>query len=182
MKKIRIKTMVLYAETGKDEHDILIDDDIYQKYINCNIGVNKESSKPYVVVRGNGKTRTLSRLILEVADRKMYVRHKDGNPFNCLKENLYVTTRSDINRYRDYGTKLRGVKEKINARGFKRYSVIIWINGRHHTIGLYRDKETAGRKYDAARDYFSIDGTKNFPKEKNFLTEEEVERINFRRR
>lgn len=176
MKKIKIKTTVLNVELNRVDFDILLDDDIYDFLKDKVIRVCKTASKVYVCFKDNNRLIRLSRYILNLKDRGLYIRHKDNDVFNCLRGNLYTESRSNLNRFRSVN-KYRGIRKHLLVSGRERYSAIVWLNGRYIQVATYNDEKTAAMKYDAATKFLEMKTHINIVNESTLLTDEEKTRL-----
>lgn len=124
----------------------------------------------YVALSRRGECTPLHRMILGVTDRKLEIKHVNGDPLDCRRENLVVKTHSEKVRGnrkmgtlngREYTSKFKGVcwieakaKWKAQIRG----------EGPVRHIGYFDDEISAAEAYDeAAREHFGEHARLNFP-------------------
>lgn len=109
------------------------------------------SARGYAVttewVQGAPQLVFLHRLVCP-PPRGMLVDHVDGNPLNCRRENLRVSTRAQnaANRRSARGASgYRGV-----SRNGRRWKAVLIVQGQRHYLGTFDTAEAAARAYDEA--------------------------------
>jgi hypothetical protein len=96
----------------------------------------------------------------------MRVDHKDGNPFNNLRDNLRLCTKTQNDRsFRRKGSgkssRFRGVSWHSQRRCWR---AVIESAGENIYLGIFDQEDDAGRAYDAAaRQHFGEFAHLNFP-------------------
>jgi DUF971 family protein len=100
-----------------------------------------------LIVEDKKKHLLFHRFIINCLDSSLVVDHKDGNPFNCKKENLRICTRADNAKNRKIN--------KSNISGYKGVSPteskwrarIIAENGKRLSLGTFDTPEKAHEAY-----------------------------------
>lgn len=91
----------------------------------------------------NGKTKVLSRYLLNLTGKKLRIDHRDRNIFNNQRNNLRICTPSQNAMNSPYNSLgFKGVREKKG-----RFSARITYNKQQITIGTYSTAEQAAKEY-----------------------------------
>jgi hypothetical protein len=138
---------------------------------NCNWSVGDHEIGSVAVSSPEGGGSTLRRLILGVTDPGLNVRHINGDPLDCRRENLVVRTV----RQRSWNTR----KMKRNSAGLpctsqfkgvywerqtKKWVARISTDGKAQRLGRFGSEIAAAEAYDeAAKDLFGEHARLNFP-------------------
>ena len=120
--------------------------------------------------RGEVHGVPLRRLVMGVAGGDVNVRHANGDPLDCRRENLVVrTVRQRVRNAR----KVRAIKGRPPTSRFKgvywhaaskTWPARIRYNGKTRSLGRFRDEIAAAVAYDeAARQWFGEHARLNFP-------------------
>jgi transposase len=120
--------------------------------------------------RGDVHGTPLRRVILGVSDRALNVRHVNGDPLDCRRENLVVRTVRERSRN---ARKMRTVKGRPTSSQFKgvfwetytkKWRAVIRVDGKNRSLGRFGDQLAAAVAYDeAARKFFGPCAWLNFP-------------------
>jgi len=126
--------------------------------------------KGFVALSHSTEVIPLRRLIMGVTGRRVHVKHVNGNPLDCRRENLRVVTSREnmqsavkmgtVNGH-EYTSRFKGVSfEKWTGK----WKVQIGPRGQHRVVGRFRDEIAAAQAYDeAARQLFGEHARLNFP-------------------
>ncbi len=127
--------------------------------------------QPGQVIVWDGKdTIRLRQLIMDVSGMEWRVGHRNGDPLDCRRENLFVRTKQEQGRgarkMKCYGgqpcsSRFKGVHfEKRTGR----WRANIVVDGKAVRLGRFRDELAAAEAYDeAARELFGEHARLNFP-------------------
>ena len=126
---------------------------------------------PFVALKNDeGKTVMLRRLIMGVKRRRVNVRHVNGDPLDCRRENLVLRTNSQ--RVRN-NRKMRHIQGRRPTSRFKGVcwatKIGMWVaqiraEVRPRRLGYFHDEIDAAEAYDeAARECFGEHARLNFP-------------------
>lgn len=157
-------------------HEVLVDDEDYEKLINYNWCVNKAGYAVRHKLKSdfnhNSSIIYMHRCILNIENTIEYVDHINGNKLDNRKENLRVCT--------DHKNKMnRAVNARVRANdvGYKgvylderngRFVAKITYNSKAHHIGVFDCEKIAAKAYDQkAREFFGEFACLNFPSEEN---------------
>jgi hypothetical protein len=147
------------------QEPVLMDDDIFKKYALTSEGVYTRSIKGKIHVRLkiDGKEQVLWRVICNNFDPNYRMRYKNGNSFDCRRNNFNLRTMQEDQRYmKNFQNKYKGVSEnKANKKS--KWGLWFIVNGKKLCFKMLKTQEEAGQKYDAIHDYLKIDGYRNFP-------------------
>jgi len=118
------------------------------------------------VYRPQKKTVYMHCLLME-KPKGTFIDHANGNGLDNRRENLRIATRSQnqANRGvpRNNTSGLKGVYWQESHRGWK---AAIYVNRKRIHAGLFKDKNDAGRAYDAlAIEHYGEFAYLNFPKQ-----------------
>jgi hypothetical protein len=105
----------------------------------------------------------LARFILALP-RGVEIRHRNGNRFDCRRENLIVVTRGDGQHQKKYPLPSSGFRGVYHDRRSDRWGASITREKQFRWLGYFRTAEEAARCYDeAARELFGSGARLNFP-------------------
>jgi hypothetical protein len=120
--------------------------------------------------RGGMQSTPLRRIITGVAESGSNVRHLNGDPLDCRRENLVVRT---VQQRLRNARKIRSIKGRPPTSRFKgvfwetqtkKWRARIRMEGKGRSLGRFRDEMAAAVAYDeAARIYFGEHARLNFP-------------------
>jgi transposase len=120
--------------------------------------------------RGDVHSSPLRRMILGVTEDGLNVRHRNGDPLDCRRENL--VTRTIAQRVRN-ARKMKAIKGRPPTSRFKGvhwerqtkgWRARIGMDGKTRQLGRFRDEIAAAVAYDeAARQWFGEHARLNFP-------------------
>lgn len=88
--------MEVGVEHKNKEYKILIDDEDYEKIKNLNITIQMESYSYKKRVIDSKSGLSLHRFIIDSTSNQICI-HKNGNKCDFRKENLFITTRKELN-------------------------------------------------------------------------------------
>ncbi len=137
-----------------------------------------------VVISGHSATVRLRQVIIGVSGIEWRVGHRNGDPLDCRRENLFMRTKQEQGRgnrkMKLYGGKpcssrFKGVCwEKWTGK----WRAAIVVNGITNRLGRFRDELAAAEKYDeAAKELFGEHARLNFPDGVDAWLEKEAQRL-----
>jgi hypothetical protein len=148
--KLENKNIDLYCEVDDDSYELIKDKKWFGEK-------HYYSKKYYVVSRYNHNKRIyLHRFLLSVADSKIQVDHKDGNPLNNKLSNIRACPRGKYNA-------INRPKQKNNTTGYKgvflrengKFRAAIRVDQKLISLGQFELAKDAAKCYnDAAIKYF----------------------------
>lgn len=167
-----MKTLTIKSKTH-GTHDVLLDDEDYEKVIAKNKwGLHKgHGGKFYVrknIYNSGGPSHWLwlHRFLINPPD-DMYVDHINGNPLDNRKENLRIVTPKQNSKNRTSNTgkiPYIGVKYAGSPHGLKKYVAAITPDKVRITLGYYYTAEEAALARDlAAKELWGEHAGLNFP-------------------
>jgi hypothetical protein len=124
-----------------------------------------------VLVSSPGESQcALRRIIMGVADTDINVRHLNGDPLDCRRENLVVRTVQQRTRNMRKARAIKGRPTSSRFKGvywhrvMKRWYARIRFEGKDRTLGKFTDEIAAAVAYDeAAQKWFGEHARLNFP-------------------
>lgn len=125
--------------------DIIVDDDVYEKYKNIKFSVSAEYGLDLYYFRYfEGRPKYLHREIME-CPLSLQVDHINNNTLDCRRVNLRIVTKAQnaANR-RSKNKNHRGVYKKSNGK----YSISVTQDGLEYLVRYFETELEASRKYD----------------------------------
>jgi hypothetical protein len=123
-----------------------------------------------VVIAKSGDTTRLRQVVVGVRGTVMRVGHRNGDPLDCRRENLFVRNRQEQCRGSSKFKTKNGIPCSSRFKGVcfdkqtGRWRVGIIVDGKNRCLGRFRDEIAAAQTYDeAARELFGEHARLNFP-------------------
>lgn len=109
----------------------------------------RRHDRDYISVTIRGKNYYVHRLIMNAKPHEQ-VHHRDGNPLNCCRNNLVITTRA-VNagiRRKPRTARTSAYMGVSRPNGTAKYLVQIQINGKKYCLGYFENEVDAALAYD----------------------------------
>ena len=145
--------VVTITRKSGERVDVLLDLDDLTRLVKLNVSIHAVYSAKidsyYIKLKQNGKNVYLHRWVMSVADRRVYVDHRNHNTMDNRKENLRLADNS-ANMHNRRGSQknsksgLLGVCWDASKR---KWLSRIAVNGKEHFIGRFDDKYEAHAAY-----------------------------------
>ena len=123
-----------------------------------------------VVIAESGQTVRLRQVIMGVSGTRFRVGHRNGDPLDCRRANLFVRNKQEQNRGARKFKSKNGLPCSSRFKGVcfdkqtGRWRVGIMVDGKNRCLGRFRDEIVAADAYDeAARELFGKHARLNFP-------------------
>lgn len=145
---------------------VIVDDKDFEKLLKYKWFTNNGDTHIYRTLFGGNyrkKTRSIANDIFNTIGVKYD--HKDRNPYNCIKENLRLST-SSLNGANREGWGKVGYKGVTKSH--RKYMARITINYKVRHLGGFKTPEEAARIYDSkAKELFGEHAVLNFNESKD---------------
>jgi hypothetical protein len=133
-------------------------------------GCRRPGQPGQVVIARAGATVRLRQVIMGVSGTKWRVGHRNGDPLDCRRENLFVRNKQEQGRG---NSKMKSKDGRPCSSQFKgvcfdkqtlRWRAGIVVDGKNRCLGRHRNEIAAAQAYDdAARELFGAHARLNFP-------------------
>jgi len=133
----------------------LVDDEDYEQLNTFRWYAQKSLNSFYAVRREARKYIFMHRQLLNIADSKILVDHKDRNGLNNQRSNLRTATKSQncANRFSKPGTTSEYLGIYYN-KSRNKWTAQIKVNGKTIALGRFNNEKDAALKYNAAAEKF----------------------------
>jgi len=159
--------------SGRDikRREALIDADVVAMIAGGSCAWSKAGTWGFVSFNGGGiHGMPLRRMVMSVTDGKINVRHVNGEPLDCRRENLVVRTITQRTRNMRKIKSIKGRPPTSRFKGVfwetytKKWRARISVDDKTIWLGRFTDEVTAGGAYDeAAMKHFGEHARLNFP-------------------
>lgn len=157
---------------------VLMDDDIHEKIKKRGGSLYQGSvlHTNYIYIFWNKqKSEGLARFILELTTEDNRIAYfKDGDIFNCTRDNLYAATKTKM--YQDRGPTAGRKYKGLSQRGDKHLITLPFGKSIYNTKPFDNEDIAAGQ-YDAILDFINRPGYRNFSDKKIDILPERKEHI-----
>ena len=150
---------------------VLMEDDVYEsiKRRGGSIYQGSGAHNNYIYINWNKvKSESLARFTLGLTqyDNTLIVYHKDGDIYNCLRENIYSDKKTKMynDRGPTAGRKYKGISVRDNGKKF--YVTLPFEEGKIYNSIPFTDDALAAMQYDSVLDFVNRPGYRNFSEEK----------------
>lgn len=157
--KIRLKNSDKFALISSQTFEFLEDNDYYKEIdflnnLRMHISGYVFFQKNYPTKAGKYQNITiyLHKLVAETfiqkpdANKRLFVRNKNGNALDCREDNLEWVTMADLRRHQNHRNKTgyRGVV-KVSKNSFR---AVLYSGGKRHDLGVFKTAQEAAEAYN----------------------------------